>query len=220
MQRQLMFTGTVHSNCLIFALSVMLQEPLLCVFACFFGPAAIVLILLPVCSAYMHGDTVSMLQRTQYKNYRSEWIDVLGKEAPKFGMDRTVKIHAGDPAQAYDTTEELKLMFSFDHDRHLTSWITVMDGKGNYLNYVEIDFTYSGDYIRSIKWVADYHENTEMNTRPDFVFLRFHWHEFSDTDVASGVDFLLVVGTVVGWLCAILVVCNLDSVRRVTAKTA
>ncbi len=168
--------------------------------------------------AYRHGDTVSVLKRSQYKGYRTEWSELLGRDAPRFGVDRTVQLNPTNTAQVYDTNEEFKIEFAFDHDRLLTSWITFFDGRGNYLNYIEFDFVFSGDHIRSVRWVTDYHE--DGREKPDKVFLRYHWHEFVETDAASGLDFLMIVGTVLAWASAVLAVFGLDRFKKAAAKSA
>lgn len=45
--------------------------------------------------------------------------------------------------------------FSVDGGRFITPWITVADGHGTYLQFIEFIFTYSGDEIIEMKWKTD-----------------------------------------------------------------
>ena len=77
---------------------------------------------------------------------------------------------------------------------------------------------YAGDHIRSVTWVTDYHGEENNAQKPDHIYVRYHWHEFVETDTAFGLDFLLIVSTVVAWACAVLVVCNFDRVKKSAIK--
>jgi hypothetical protein len=170
--------------------------------------------------AYHYGDAVPTLRRTQYRQYRSEWGEMLARESPHFGVDRTVKVSPVSTAKIYDSTEELKISFSFDHDRFLTPWITVTDGRGSYLHYVEFDFFYSGDTVHQLKWKLDYQGAELHGVKPEFIFIRYHWHQQSSVDPALGMTALLIFSTAVVWLSAVLVILGLDRVKKSAFKVA
>lgn len=177
--------------------------------AVFIAAAAL---LAPGASAYGHGDAVSALKRTLYSGYRSEYSEVRERAAPRFAMDRTVRLSPGDPAKVYDPQEPFKMSFSFDHDRFLTPWVTVNDGRGVYLRYLTFEFEYAGDHIRSMRWTSEYQPPSRRGQRPENVIVRYHWKEYVERDTAFGFDVLMGVACLAAWSSAVLVLSRSNQV--------
>eukprot|EP00462_Mataza_sp_D1_P000770 CAMPEP_0175088740 /NCGR_PEP_ID=MMETSP0086_2-20121207/410_1 /TAXON_ID=136419 /ORGANISM="Unknown Unknown, Strain D1" /LENGTH=144 /DNA_ID=CAMNT_0016361195 /DNA_START=115 /DNA_END=549 /DNA_ORIENTATION=- len=114
-------------------------------------------------------------------------------DCPRFGMPHMVTLNPILDAKNYDSSDEFKISFSFAKDRFLIPWITVTDGKGHYLNFVSFTFVYSGDYIRKVKWDAEYHTDS-TGVQPEHVYLHYNWEEFSEMDTNSSLVFLVVIG--------------------------
>lgn len=184
-------------------------------------PLVVLLVLLATATganAYGHGDPVSALKRTLFQGYRSEYAELREAAAPRFAMDRTVRMHAGDTAKTYDSREPFKFSFSFDHDRFLTPWVTVNDGRGEYLAYLTFDFEYAGDHVRGMRWSAEYQPPSRRGQRPEHVVVRYRWTEFVERDTAFGFDVLLLAACAAAWASAVLVLTGADPVRRASLK--
>jgi len=181
--------------------------------------ACVVTSLAPGVNGYAYGDHVNMLKMTQYRGYRTAWTELVSRYTPRFGMDRTVKLHAMSSSKTYSAFEEFKISFAFDHENFLTSWITITDGKGHFLNYIEIDFIYAGDHIQSVKWQAVYYEDEHKGDRSDYVFIRYHWKELVESDAATGLNVLLIASLIVAYTCGAMIVIGFDKkkVKRTKA---
>eukprot|EP01006_Ploeotia_vitrea_P011637 TRINITY_DN30934_c0_g2_i1.p2 TRINITY_DN30934_c0_g2~~TRINITY_DN30934_c0_g2_i1.p2 ORF type:complete len:202 (-),score=69.10 TRINITY_DN30934_c0_g2_i1:120-701(-) len=166
------------------------------------------------CHAYHRGDPVSVLQRSQYKGYRTEWAELMAKHAPRFAIDRTIKYNPVDSTKKYKSDQEYKIQLSVDDDRFLTSWISVNSGHGDYLRHLELELIYSGPNIINVKWHVDYHGRDLHGDRPDYIYVQYHWSEYSEIDSSFGLSFLLIVCAAATWVVAVMIVCRFDFKRK------
>jgi hypothetical protein len=88
-----------------------------------------------------------------------------------------------------------------------------MDGRGHYLSYVEIDFTASGDRITKMGWKVGYQEET-VESRPERVQMRYHWHEYVENDTGVGFNFLMLACWLVAWGCGIVILLGADGAAK------
>ena len=79
----------------------------------------------PAAGDFHRGDLVPTARRAQFHGSRTHWHDLLGKHCPKFAMDHTVALPIPRPL-SFREEDEYKISFSFEGDRHLTSWLTVL----------------------------------------------------------------------------------------------
>lgn len=168
---------------------------------------------------YRHGEIVPMLQRVQYKGYRTKWSEMLGDNSPRFGMEHTVALNpVGQVVKSSELDDQFKISFSFDHDKHLIPWLTVTDGQGQFLNFVHITFVHSGNYLTNIKWQTEYHEEAR-GQRPEHVYIRYRWEGYVETDSTLGFNVLAVIGVTMCW-SGMLIVMFGDSYRLVAPGEA
>lgn len=161
--------------------------------------------------SYRHGDAVSMLRREQFQELRTKWMGMVGKDCPRFGMDHTVLINPSSllgPFPGRNATdlasEPFKISFSFANDQHLIPWITVSDGRGQYLDLIRIVFSHTGGYLTGVRWTTEYHPINAAHTPPN-IQMNYHWEEHRTVDIEGGLLFLFIVIAVVTWGCVSLV---------------
>jgi len=82
------------------------------------------------------------------------WSDVLVGQAPVFGVNRQVTLK-GLPTSKIQNDDELKAMFSFDNDKFLTPWFTILSGERR-LHTLTFRFTVSGATIKDMTWTTAY----------------------------------------------------------------
>ena len=100
-------------------------------------------------------------------------------------------------------------MLSFDHDKFITPYFSVIDTKGVFLESMDFTFVYLGDDIVDMKWeahcmsfqckphLAD-NENEKQKHPPTFITLNYAWEEFSEKDVTLSMSLLLFSGFIIG----------------------
>ena len=77
---------------------------------------------------FHRGDLIASSRRAQFHGQRTQWHDLLARHCPSFGEDRVVAIALPKPLELKDT-DDYKLALAFDHDRHLTGWLTLIDAR-------------------------------------------------------------------------------------------
>ena len=82
---------------------------------------------------FHRGDLIASSRRAQFHGQRTQWHDLLARHCPSFGEDRVVAIALPKPLELKDT-DDYKLALAFDHDRHLTGWLTLIDEKSRAKN--------------------------------------------------------------------------------------
>lgn len=163
--------------------------------------------LLPGGMAYKKGDIVSVMKRTQYMGYRTAWSELLGSDAPRFGIARTVVLQPVPVTSEFANEEAIKISFSFDQDRFLTNWITVTDGRAHFLAAITFTFSVTPDHIVGLRTETAYHDD-KLTARPETVHVHYRFEQVATTDAALGLDFLVVAGSVAAWSVGLLVLCR------------
>jgi hypothetical protein len=86
------------------------------------------LVFVPATCDFHRGDLIATSRRAQFHGSRTQWHDLLARHCPIFGVDSVVAISLPEPRELR-ADDSYKLAFSFDHDRHLTGWMTIFDAK-------------------------------------------------------------------------------------------
>ena len=77
---------------------------------------------------FRRGDLIASSRRAQFHGQRTQWHDLLARHCPSFGVDRVVAIALPKPLELKEE-DDYKLALAFDHDRHLTGWLTLIDAR-------------------------------------------------------------------------------------------
>jgi len=174
---------------------------------------ALLLSLLPSVFALRYGDPVSMLKRVQHNQLRSpSWVEVMGPEAPKFGVSKSVRlaplselVSGSGGSNAYSAESATKLSLSFADEKFPVNWVTLADGKGHFLQRLDITFTHAQGNIRALRWKASYYPDkmavgSGAGGRDDVEavqqHINYHWQEQLENDPAAAVNVVLLVGAV------------------------
>ncbi|KAI7841961.1 hypothetical protein COHA_004488 [Chlorella ohadii] len=100
-------------------------------------------------SEFQDGDFVPASRRAQFHAQRTHWHDILGQHCPKFGVKRLVAVPLPQPT-GLKVADDYKVQFSFDGDRHLTPWLSIIGKRAASPPYVEVELTRSGNTITSV----------------------------------------------------------------------
>ena len=146
------------------------------------------------CAALRHGEHVILTKRTQFNEMRTEWTPVLREWCPRFSEDTEVELPLAKPELLADNNE-LKISFSFDHDKVVTPWITFAHGSGLFLKSLKFTITYSGDHTTQVRWRTEYtSEYAHHSQWPKTVWLHYTWVELVEQDVQFGLNMLFMAG--------------------------
>ena len=77
---------------------------------------------------FHRGDLIASSRRAQFHGQRTQWHDLLARHCPSFGVDRVVAVALPRPLELKEQ-DDYKLALAFDHDRHLTGWLTLIDAR-------------------------------------------------------------------------------------------
>ncbi|KAF2070114.1 hypothetical protein CYY_008566 [Polysphondylium violaceum] len=144
--------------------------------------------------AYKYGDIIRFSKKSYHDLRETDWNDIRVKFSPRFQVDRTITLSSLTSIPLGESSL-YKISFSLDNDRFKTSWITVADGQGTFLNHIEFKFTYSNDKIVDVKWTLDYNdEEVHHKKKPDHIYLIYRWEEAQDIDISAGLFILFTVG--------------------------
>ena len=102
-------TGRRHATAALLSLSL----------GCFFAIAR---------GDFHRGDLIASSRRAQFHGQRTQWHDLLARHCPTFGVDRVVAVALPRPLELKEQ-DDYKLALAFDHDRHLTGWLTLIDAR-------------------------------------------------------------------------------------------
>jgi hypothetical protein len=155
-----------------------------------------------------------MLKRVQHNQLRSpSWVEVMGPEAPKFGVSKSVRlaplselVSGSGGTNAYSAESATKLSLSFADEKFPVNWVTLADGKGHFLQRLDITFTHAQGNIRALRWKATYYPDKMAvgsggaGGRDDVEavqqHINYHWQEQLENDPAAAVNVVLLVGAV------------------------
>ena len=171
---------------------------------------------------FAHGETVSMVLRTQHAGWRSPWSDVLRAQMPRFGVASSVALAPPLPrAGGLQAGEPLKLSLAFADSQVVVPWLPVVDGDGSVLTALTLTFVCdheAGDTIYRVKWDGEYAEPPAPPPgapEPELaaaapaalepVLLKYEWEQTLERDL-----FGALVGLFAGSLAlAVLLACHL-----------
>lgn len=177
--------------------------------------ATLTLVLAP-CGArgdFHRGDLVPTARRAQFHGVRTHWHDLLGKHCPKFALDHIVALPIPRPV-SFKEEDEYKIAFTFDGDRHLTSWLTILskplaelhshDEKNPVVPMIDVELQHGGGEIHKARartvavsdaylkehaeLVREYHNATAW---PKHLLIRYRWVETVDVDADAGMVMML-----------------------------
>mmetsp|Transcript_9590 Transcript_9590/g.18078 ORF Transcript_9590/g.18078 Transcript_9590/m.18078 type:complete len:223 (-) Transcript_9590:230-898(-) len=166
----------------------------------------------PAFADFRPGDFIPSSRKGQFLGTRTQWHDLIGRHCPRFAMDRTVVLPIPRPVGLVGN-EEYKLSFSFEGERHITPWLTVlpaadkMDPSKPML--IHIHMGHDSSHIRKVKagmepvpaaYAKSHHEELRQlyNTShwPKHVLLQYTWYEQVEVDTNRGLVVLLGGGMV------------------------
>ncbi|EGC33673.1 hypothetical protein DICPUDRAFT_80560 [Dictyostelium purpureum] len=161
----------------------------------------ILLLFININNAYKPREIVRVNLQTK-TGANIEHHDLSPRIAPKFKVDLSKSLLNLDSSN--NKKAELlpnilyKILFSFDNDRFKTTWITVSDGNGKFLNHIDFTFIYSNDKIIDLKYNLDYNDEAVHHGKKqsDF-YINYRWEEIRDKDLSSGLFVLFTVGLIV-----------------------
>ena len=150
-------------------------------------------------AAFVPGDTVPFMRRTQYEGQRTDWHDLPVASQPHFLRDRTTRIeHVPN-----GLVEPYKISLALSGLQFVTPWITVSDGSGRFLSHLELRLTASGNDISALRWEMQYVDEEP----PPHITVRTVWEEALEHDLGGALGLVFAVAAlasiVVLWLtCA------------------
>lgn len=124
--------------------------------------------------AYLRGDAMPMMKRTQYEGQRTQWSELPHALTPRFLVDRTVLLDQ-IPAMLNGLVndEPFKMSLALLGLEFTTPWITVADGNGLFLSHLELQLTAAGSSLASLRWSGVY----QTEEPPAHIELRLRWDQ-------------------------------------------
>ena len=133
--------------------------------------------------AYLAGDPVPMMRRTQHSGRRTAWHEVSHRATPRFLTDRRATLDGAPPD--LDDSEPFKISLALHGLQFVTPWITVADGKGKFLSHLELQLTASGDALTAVRWETEYSDEP-----PAHVSVQTTWEHALEHDLESALALL------------------------------
>ena len=146
-------------------------------------------LLLDVSSAgYLPGDFVPLLRRVQHNEQRTSWHEVPQRVTPRFMKDHSAVLDL-IPADHPDR-EPYKISLALSGLELTTPWITVADGRGQYLTALELQLTASGDSVMALRTETEYAWPEEP---PKHIVVRTVWEHAMEHDLTAALAWLFVL---------------------------
>ncbi|GAM23228.1 hypothetical protein SAMD00019534_064030 [Acytostelium subglobosum LB1] len=144
-------------------------------------------------NALRSGDLVRLSKKSIHDMKATDWTDVKAKYSPRFKIDKTITLASLTSVNL--TKHSLyKIQFAF-FDKFPTTWITVANGNGTFLNHIEFTFLYSNDKIVDVKYILDYNDEEEHHgVKPEHFYLIYKWQQIKDKDITMGLFVLFFTG--------------------------
>jgi len=169
---------------------------MLAVFSCFW-----------VSHAFREGDFIQTARKAQFHQTRTHWHDLLGHHCPKFGVDRTVVVPLPQPQLVLTDKDDYKIQLSFDGDRHVTPWLTIIGKYAPTVPILEVELRRSGDELLGVNAkvldapVSYQHmhvnlveEYRNISAWPKHLLIKYRFHTRNDVDLDRGLYMLFIVG--------------------------
>lgn len=176
-------------------------------------------LLLSACTAsartFHDGEYVTSARRSQFRQQRTEWHDLLGRYCPRFGRHQVVTIPIQRPSK-WVAEDDYKLMLSFDSERLITPWLPLIRASHKRVPHVRVTFTTVGAELRSVSadvaelsgaFLARHARLVEEFENPDVwpkhVVVEYFWEQLPDADPDSGLFAVLAAS---GLVCVLLTI--------------
>ncbi|KAF8072793.1 COV1 [Scenedesmus sp. PABB004] len=172
--------------------------------------AACLLCLAALCGAVHHeGDFIHTSRRAQFLRKRTAWHDLIEHHCPRFGHTRIVALPINKPGSEVDAITDYRIQLSFDGDRILTPWLTVIGRGVEGMPLLDVELRRAGDELQGAKArvlalpdelllthsaLFDAYKNT--SAWPKHVLLRYHFTDEGDVDFNAGLYVVLTAGLV------------------------
>ncbi|GMH35844.1 hypothetical protein BSKO_03712 [Bryopsis sp. KO-2023] len=180
-------------------------------------------LLIPSSSGNFHpSDFIQTSRRAQFHGKRTHWHDLLGRHCPRFGVNTVIAVPLPKP-KGFDDVDDYKVQLSFDHERLLTSWVTVIakhprlavgweavNAKGMdsvFVPFVNLEMVSRGDRLvkvraNSFRLPKDYlgaherlvEEYANATHWPKHVMIKYTWENLDQVDADRGLMVLLYGG--------------------------
>lgn len=101
---------------------------------------------------------------------------------------------------------------------YILPWITVSDGRGNYLHYIDIKFYYTGNTISKIDYSLIYQDSSEYTVYDassnsiHYIYIRSEWKLLENIQFNSAINTLILIMGLVLILAIIAIIA--DSNRK------
>ncbi|KAL4426500.1 hypothetical protein ABPG77_008358 [Micractinium sp. CCAP 211/92] len=169
-------------------------------------------------SEFLEGDFIPAARRGQFHGQRTHWHDILGSHCPKFGVKRLVAVPLPQPV-GYKVADEYKVQFSFDGDRHVTPWLTIIGKHAPLPPFVEVELVRTGNTIKSVSasvYALSHDDQMDhavlvrefVNAThwPKHLLVNYRWRTQHEEDEEGGLLVLFSAGALVAVLLALNVV--------------
>ncbi|MEW5302798.1 MAG: hypothetical protein WDW36_005545 [Sanguina aurantia] len=157
--------------------------------------------------AFRSGDFVQTARKAQFHESRTQWHDLLGHHCPRFGVDRLVALPIPKPKATLKPTDDYKLQLSFDGDRHMTHWLSVIGKRAPEVPLVEVVLRRSGSELLGVSasvhdapahykaahevLVAEFRNASHW---PKHVLVHYSFDTRNDVDLDRGLYVLFAIG--------------------------
>lgn len=172
---------------------------------------------------FHYGDYVQMARRSQFNYQRTSWHDLQGRHCPRFEQDSVVSIPIPKP-KLFNEVDEYKIQLAFDHERLLSSWLTILakpDSPGAgfaifhehkltddvLIPYVKVSLWKREDELLRVQVHSARLPETYMSIHPGLVeeyknrshwpkhvLVKYEWESYDDVDAERGLLVLLYGG--------------------------
>lgn len=180
--------------------------------ACRRGVRLLALLLLPALlptgqGVHHHGDFVHTSRRAQFLRKRTNWHDLIEHHCPRFGQTRVVALPIHKPGDDTQRVTDYRLQLSFDGDRVLTPWLTVMGKHVDGMPLVEVTLRRAGDELKGaaarvlplpdellLRHASLYDDYKNASHWPKHVLLHYAWVNEGDVDFNAGLYVIMAAG--------------------------
>ncbi|KAL4458504.1 hypothetical protein ABPG75_013369 [Micractinium tetrahymenae] len=163
-------------------------------------------------SEFLEGDFIPAARRGQFHGQRTHWHDILGSHCPKFGVKRLVAVPLPQPV-GHKVADEYKVQFSFDGDRHLTPWLSIIGKHAPSPPYVEVELVRTGNTIKSVSALVYALDQEDQRAHaplvreflnathwPKHLLVHYRWRTQHEEDEEGGLLVLFSAGALVALL--------------------
>jgi hypothetical protein len=157
--------------------------------------------------SYSPGNIITMSKRSYSSSLKTEWTKLTTKYCPHFEWKKTIylnffseKLNLTDEEKIWQ--EEFKFSFSFDNERFITPYFLITDGKGAYLEKLEIIFIYLNGEIKDLEWNTHYNsDDKELLSKklPKYLEITFSWKKLYERDEKLAMLIIIILHIMIGF---------------------